>query len=196
MEDLGHRQLRLVEQPADALAGEEPQMRRVQQADVLVVEMPLQERDPDASVSDVGKRDHEVTAWSEKASQPAQRAQRVPEMFQHIGSDDHVEAVRAQLALEVELVQVSDDQPLAVLGGASAMAGSSSIPTTVHPRSCELTRHVAGRRPQLQDPPIRTHQRDHARVSALGIQVDPALIAVAGRAASTSAVRLVASVAG
>ena len=102
----------------------------------------------------------------EVGTQLGQGRERVAQVLEHVGGDDRVEPLVAELGVEVELVEVADDHPLAEFFGPAAISSSSSIPTTVQPRSIERLRHIAGSRTELEDPRVLADQPDDVGVDA------------------------------
>jgi len=88
----------------------------VEQALLTVAEGAAEQREPDAGVGDVRNRcDHDAVLGDQRAHALQQRG-RVAQVLEHVGKDDRVEALGAELGLEVELLRVADEHALGVGG--------------------------------------------------------------------------------
>ena len=147
--------------------------------DLLVGELALQQCEANAAVGDIGQRhDEEPYVGCRKRREPQERRERVLEVLEDVGGDDHVESIRAELCVEIERLQVSDDHPLAVLSGLSGHLGVDLDPDHRAARARRrASRHVPGRRAEFQNPSIGADQaRRSGRASLSGVEVDVELV--------------------
>src|SRR5206468_5305137 len=100
---LGDQVAGALEQVLDALAGEEAQVALVEQALLAVAEGAAEQREANARMRDVRDRgDHDAVLGNQRAH-ALQEGSRVAQVLEHVGEDDGVEALGAELGLEVEL---------------------------------------------------------------------------------------------
>ncbi len=111
--DVDHAETGLLEEVVHPAAVEELEMGVVEQACDGVWKAPLQQRDARAEVGDVGQRDHHRTAFAQVGDGSAQGAERVLQVLEHVGGDDHVEVVIPELREQLWVVEVADNHRLA-----------------------------------------------------------------------------------
>ena len=98
----------------DRLAGEEAQVRPVEDAHVRVLEVAVEQREAHAPVGHVGDRRHHAATRAEEAGRRREEAARVAQVLEDVGGEHHVELVVAHLGGEVARVQIADHHALAV----------------------------------------------------------------------------------
>ena len=107
-----------MKQLLDLAAGEEPQMRAVEQPGRFVRPVPLQERPDDAVVPHVGDAGDQAAVRGQPLAGLGQQPARLAQVLEHVGADDRIE--RTGRNLQVELLDVARPdlvQPLPRRGG-------------------------------------------------------------------------------
>src|SRR2546421_5135039 len=90
-----------LEQVLHTVSREEPQVRLVEQAPLAVAEGAAQECEPDAGVGDVRDRGDDDAVFGDQRSHALEQRRRVAQVLEHIGEQDRVEALAAELCFEV-----------------------------------------------------------------------------------------------
>ncbi len=88
---LGYHEPRVGEHLLYRLPGKEAQVGVVHQAERLVLESALQEREPHAAVGHVRDGGHYVSFRAQEGFEPLEHLQRLSQVLQHVSEDDHVE---------------------------------------------------------------------------------------------------------
>ena len=172
---------RFAEHPLEALAREEPKVRPVEQSQLRAPELTAQQGEADAAMGDVGNGGDHVALRLEHAGGLHQHLLRLDEVFQNIAEHHHVEPLSGEGIGEVERLDVAHDH---AVGEARRNLCSNGVLFDPRDATAALTkhaRHVAGRRPHLQDSPVAARQEDHLREGRVAVrQVDAVVVVPKG----------------
>src|SRR5581483_5555210 len=163
---------RVLEQAVHRLQRKEAQVVLVEQADGLIRKVTAEQREPHTAVRDIRNRRDNVTARAQERLQGAQQPLRILQVLQHIGGDDHIEAVVAQLAHEVKLLQVADNHTLTVEARALSSIGVHLDPDYLAAAMLQHSAHVPGGAPQLQYALLPANQAHDESVGAVRVNVN------------------------
>ena len=122
-----------LEQRLYVLHAEEPDVRAVEQAPIVVVEIIGKQAGQDRRVRSVRERDDDAPFRLQERCRAAERCPGIQEVFEHVGDDDVVESAIRDALLPGRVVQVAPPDLLAEDPEISTLFSSISIALTRQP---------------------------------------------------------------